>query len=199
MSKANDKTIEAYEAHAEEYAKSVTSEVSGPIKQWIDDAVSGLPEGAEVLELGSAAGRDAAYMESLGLRVLRTDAAHAFVELLQNQGHTAKVLNAITDPLGGPYDMVFANGVLVHFTTEEVQAVVHKILASLKLGGVFACSWQQGQGERWQERLSAPRYFRDWQPKELTDMLHEVGFAEVNISPADDPTAKWLHVIAKKS
>jgi hypothetical protein len=57
--------------------------------------LSYLPKTAAILELGSAHGRDADYIESLGYKIYRTDAVKAFVDYLQAKNHDASVLNAI--------------------------------------------------------------------------------------------------------
>lgn len=56
----------------------------------------------------SGAGWDAAYRESRGSRVIRTDGASAFVEALCIDGHTGRLLDVRVGELGGPYDAVVA-------------------------------------------------------------------------------------------
>ncbi len=99
-------------------------------------------------------------MEVAGYKVERTDGTEAFVKLLQEQGHSARVLNAITDEFDGKYDMVFANAVLLHFTPSETANVFKKACNSVKQNGILAFTVKQGDGEEWSEaKLDAPRYF----------------------------------------
>ncbi len=82
-----------------------------------------------VLELGSGPGREATVLERLGATVRRTDGTPAFVERLRAAGHDAHVLDARRDPLGGPYDAVFANAVLLHLSRPDLQALLGRALA----------------------------------------------------------------------
>ena len=197
MSDSNDKTVQSYEAHIQEYVEGTPQQVTGYVKDWIDDALSHVPPGATVLELGSAFGRDAAYIESAGYKVQRSDVAKGFVNLLKSQGHDAKLLNALTDPLGGPYDMVFADAVLLHFTVDEFNTVSAKIYASLRTQGIFAFTVKQGRGSEWSDdKLGAPRFFQYWQREDLQRAVEQAGFKLLRLSA--DPAAKWWQVVAAK-
>lgn len=200
MSDTNDKTVQSYDAHIQEYIDGTPQVVQGFVKDWIDTVLAELPQDAKILEFGSAFGRDADYIESKGYKVRRTDVTPGFVKLLQSQGHQASILNAITDDLSGPYDLVFADAVLLHFTRSETQAVIGKVFNALSDNGRFAFSLKQGDGESWSEdKLGAPRYFCYWTKDGIEPLLKQAGFSKIQIS--DDhkgSTAKWLHIIAQK-
>ncbi len=198
----NVTTIQSYEDHTQEYIDGTPQEVSGTVKDWIDTSLALIPEQGEILELGSAFGRDAAYMEERGFIVHRTDVVQGFVKLLRSQGHQARSLNALTGELGSPYDMVFANAVLLHFTPEETGRVVQKVHKSLSPNGVFAFTLKQGLGEEISvEKLGAPRYFNYWQPDALVDVIEGADFEVVQLNDADSSNrtdVTWLHAIARK-
>lgn len=200
MSDTNSKTVQSYDAHIQEYIDGTPQVVQGFVKNWIDTVVAGLPNDARILEFGSAFGRDADYIESKGYIVERTDVTPGFVSLLQSQGHSARILNAISDELNGPYDLVFADAVLLHFNRDETQAVISKVFDALSDNGRFAFSLKQGNGESWSEdKLGAPRYFCYWTKEGIEPLLRQAGFNNLQIS--DDyngSTAKWLHIIATK-
>lgn len=197
---ANQKTIDSYNAHVEEYINGTPQEISGDLGVWLDEVLSYAPKGSTILELGSAFGRDADYFESAGYKVQRTDATKAFVDLLIGQGHDAKILNAITDDFGGKYSMVFANAVLLHFTPEETSNVIRKAYSSLDLDGILAFTVKEGTGESWSEyKLNAPRYFCYWQEDNLRNVVTDAGFDVVSISQGTTEYAEWLHVIAQKA
>lgn len=163
MNDSNHQTIQSYEAHVQEYINGTPQDVSGIVKEWLDEAIAGLAKDAHILEFGSAFGRDAAYLQNLGYQVECTDATQAFVDLLKQKGFNARQLNAITDDLGGSYDLVLANAVLLHFTRDETKQVLQKVFAALNPGGTFAFTLKQGEGEKWSEdKLGAPRYFCFW-------------------------------------
>ncbi|MCA9324923.1 class I SAM-dependent methyltransferase [Candidatus Saccharibacteria bacterium] len=195
MTSSNTETLDTYETHVQEYIDNTDHQVSGFLKNWIDEVLALVPVDGDILELGSAFGRDADYMESHGYKVRRTDATRKFVELLRQQGHEATNLNAITDDLGGPYDLVFANAVLLHFTPEEFTLTLAKVHDALKPGGVFACSLKRGTGSEMSViKLGAPRYFKYWEVETVRPELDN--FEIVNLeNDSDNP---WLHVIARK-
>lgn len=194
---SNQKTINSYEQHIQEYIDGTPQEVSSFVKDWIDESLSYIPVVGSILEIGSAFGRDANYIEQAGYAVRRTDAARKFVELLKSQGHEAEVLNAITDNLGGPYDMVFADAVLLHFTAEELTSVLSKIYKSLGTGGILAFTLKQGVGAEWSnDKLGAPRFFNYWTRDELEGELNKQNFKILKL--ASDDSRKWWQVISKK-
>jgi len=196
----NQKTVESYEAHVAEYINGTPQTVDGTVKEWIDAAVSELPLDARILEIGSAFGRDATYLQNMGFKIQCTDVTKGFVKLLKEQGFDARELNALTDDLGGPYDLIFAQAVLLHFTPEETKSVIAKAYNALDEGGRFAFTVKQGEGEKWtDEKLNAPRYFCYWTAETLRPVIEAAGFSDIKIE-GDKATgsAIWVQVIAKK-
>lgn len=200
MSEANNRTIESYDGHVQEYIDGTPQEVSGEVKEWLDKSLTDLPKEAQILEFGSAFGRDATYLQSMGYAVECTDATSSFVDLLQAKGFNARQLNAITDDLPQGLDYVLANAVLLHLTREETAQVLSKIHASLNEGGRFAFTLKDGEGEEWSEaKLGAPRYFCYWTQEQIGQYLSDAGFDNVDITGGvETKNATWLQVIAKK-
>src|SRR4051812_37538281 len=123
----NDTTIKAYNDHIEAYIASMSPAIQDDVKAWIDRALKLIPEGSEILELGSGAGREADYIESQGYKVLRTEAAQGFVNLLRKQGHDdARLLNVLTDDFGRGWTMIFAKALLLHFNPEQIRQILDK-------------------------------------------------------------------------
>lgn len=201
MSETNSRTIDSYNTHIQEYMDGTPQEVSGYVKEWLDETFSDVPKDAHILEFGSAFGRDAAYLQAKGYQVACTDATPAFVDLLQQKGFNANVLNAITDELPQDIDVVLANAVLLHFTRDEAAAVIGKVYSALNPGGKFAFTLKQGEGEGWsEEKLGAPRFFCYWTDQQINDLLVATGFQDVAIT--DDVGNRgtgWLQIIAKKT
>jgi predicted TPR repeat methyltransferase len=203
MSDTNDTTVQSYDAHVQDYINGTPQTVDGFIKDWIDKVLSGLPFDAKILEIGSAFGRDADYIDSLGYNIERTDVTPGFVKLLQQKGHQARLLNAITDDLGNDYDLIFADAVLLHFTREETEDVIKKAYNALSANGRFAFSLKVGEGEEWLEsKLNAPRFFCYWTNETIHPVLEKAGFIDLHISDDSKSTvgskAKWIHIIATK-
>jgi SAM-dependent methyltransferase len=199
MSETNNRTLESYNGHIQEYIDGTPQEVPGDVQRWIDASLQGLPLDAKIIEVGTAFGRDASYIENQGYKVERTDATEGFVDWLNQNGHTASVFNLISDDFDDSYDLVFADAVLLHFTREEVEAVLTKIHGALRDGGRFAFSLKQGDGEGWsEEKLGAPRYFCYWTQEQIEQLLPKTGYSSFEVSDGGSGhnNAKWLHIIA---
>ncbi|HLN23263.1 MAG TPA: methyltransferase domain-containing protein [Patescibacteria group bacterium] len=202
MNDSNSETLRSYDGRVQEYIDGTAQTVSGAAKEWIDAALSGLPAEAKLVELGSAFGRDAAYIAAQGFAVECTDAVPGFVSQLQDRGFTARRFNVLTEDLGDRYDLILANAVLLHFDRREFSFVLKKLLRSLNSGGRFAFSLKRGQGESWSsEKISAPRFFCYWEREDLEPLLRDAGFAGWNIEAAQTTRAHvdWLFVIARAS
>ena len=201
MSKTNNRTVESYNAHIQEYIDGTPHEVLGVVKDWLDGSLADVPKDARILEFGSAFGRDAKYLAGLGYTVECTDATPAFVDLLQQKGFDAKVLNAITDELPQGLDFVLANAVLLHFNRDEAVLVIKKVFDSLNTNGKFAFTLIQGEGEGWSEKkLGAPRFFCYWTEPQIRDVLESTGFGDVEISgDKAAANATWLQIVARKN
>jgi SAM-dependent methyltransferase len=197
---SNEKTIQSYEGHIAEYITGTPQEVSGVVKEWIDESIADIPKDVRILELGSATGRDAAYLQDLGYAVECSDATEAFVDLLTQKGFNARKLNMITDDFNGSYDFIFANAVLLHLTRAEMAQTLGKISNALGERGRFAFTLKQGEDEGWSEsKLGAPRFFY-WTEGQIGSYLEQAGFGDVKIS-GDKSTANatWLQIIAQKN
>jgi SAM-dependent methyltransferase len=198
----NQKTLLSYEESLQKYIDRTPQQVSGGVRKWIDATLALLPIEAKIIEIGSAFGRDAAYIAAKGYAVECTDAAQSFVSFLQKQGISARLYNVVTDPFSGQYDLIFANAVFLHFTREELASVITKCFIALNNKGRLSFSLKQGEGETWSdEKIEAPRYFCYWQQNDVEKLLNSAGFSHWTID--DDGTghgsAKWLHVIAHKA
>ena len=199
MNNTNFQTLQSYEGHVEEYVSGTADAVSGASKDWIDAALHGLPVNSAILELGSAFGRDAAYIEQQGYTVECSDAAQGFVEHLQRNGFRARLLNVLTGPVPEGWDLILANAVFLHFTRPEFQAALAKMAKALKPQGRLAFSLKQGDGEEWSNaKLNAPRYFCYWQPEALPPLLRQAGFSRWDIKAVATSRkhADWIYVIA---
>jgi len=194
--KMNNKlTLQSYESGLSLYMAKTPAVVSGVMQHWIDTTLALLHPNARIVELGSAFGRDAAYIEKQGFKVERTDAAQSFVTLLQQHGYPAHLFNVLTDNFEGLYDLIFANAVFLHFTPTELSQVLEKIHTHLTQKSVLSFSVKAGTGEQWETaKLEAPRYFCFWTLETLAQLLRETGF-EIIESYAVDP---FMCIIARK-
>jgi len=199
MSDHNRVTLHSYETHLAAYVAGTTETVSGGVKEWLDQALAGLPATARLVEIGSAFGRDAAYIAGRGYRIECTDAAESFVTELQRRGFAARRFDLLTDRLTPGYDLILANAVLHHFDRAEFGAILTRLAAALTPGGRLAFSLKRGAGEEWSEaKLGAPRFFCYWQPEQIEDQLAAAGFCDWKIDAVKTGRAHadWLYTLA---
>jgi SAM-dependent methyltransferase len=192
----NSATLDTYNAAATAYIDNTPAEVSGEVKKWIDKTLAMVDKSGKIIEIGSAFGRDADYIESKGYTVERTDGAQSFVDILVQKGHSATRFDILNDAFSKKYDLVFANAVLLHFPPEEFRNILKKVKEALTSQGVLAFSMKVkvDRDEEWtNEKVGAPRYFRYWTLDNLKEELRNAGFTHVDI--AQD--RQFLQVIAK--
>jgi len=198
-------TVEAYDAHAVAYRDSTFARDDLVLEQAQAFAEAVGPRG-RVLEIGSGPGRDAATLEAAGLSVRRTDISPGFVSLLREAGHVADVLDPLTDDLddplrpGTPYDGVWASACLLHVERGEVSVVLTRLAEATRVGGKFALSLKEGDGEAWSTHgsVGAPRRFVYWREAALREVLEAAGWtvSEVQHSRSARDGEPWLDVTA---
>lgn len=195
-------TVAAYNAWAEDYAQAV-SKISPDLWAHLERFAAGIGPGAHVLEIGSAAGRDASALEAAGLRVDRTDITPAFVELLRSTGHQARQLDPLRDDLGGPYDGIWANAVLLHLNRPEFAITLHRLHHAVRSDGRLFLSLKEGNGDGWSRHgtINAPRHFTFWTPAELAAVLEAAGWTVESLTVVEGGKTyeKWLFAQARRT
>lgn len=195
---SNKRTLETYNKGVQQYIDNTPQTVDGHVKEWLDALFEGVQSDARILEIGSAFGRDAEYIESLGYSVRRTDASSGFIDYLRENGEAAEMLNVLTDMIDEEsYDVIFADAVFLHFTKEEFISALKNVHSALLPGGRLGLTLKNGDGEEiTREKMNADRYFKYWREPELASTLAEAAFKSISINEAID--GKWLHLIAEK-
>jgi protein-L-isoaspartate O-methyltransferase len=193
---SGDVTLGSYDAAAHVYLER--SVPPGPAVKAYLHAVAGLVGDGTVLEIGSGPGWDADYLESRGPRVLRTDGAAAFVQMLRAAGHQARLLDVRVDDLGGPYDAVLANAVLLHVSREQFVDVLQRARQAVASGGVLAITLKEGDGEAWTEaKLGRPRHFTYWREPAVRAVLTDTGWQVFSLENVAGRVEPWLFIIAR--
>jgi ADP-ribose pyrophosphatase YjhB (NUDIX family)/SAM-dependent methyltransferase len=193
-----DVTRRSYQQAADRYAEQ-TPQVSADTRQPFLDRIAELVPGGRLLELGSGPGWDALYLEQQGLNVRRSDITPAFVEMMRGDGHDAVVLDVRVDDLGGQWDAVLANAVLLHLDRTEFAAVVGRVHAAVRPGGIFAFTLKEGDGEAWTEaKLELPRWFVYWREPAVREVLEAAGWKLLSLEHRPGRKDDWLQVIAER-
>lgn len=189
---ANEVTLATYEQAAERFRQSIPSGLNDYLIGLVDEA---LPAGGHILELGSGTGRDAVELERRGHRVRRTDAAMSFVEMIRADGFAVDRLNALTDDFGGPYDVVFADAVFLHFDRDQLATVLRKARDAAPL---LAFSTREGDGGEWSTRfLDLPRHFTYWLEDPLRELLADTGWTIRSLRLSELRSgSSWFNILA---
>ncbi len=199
MTDPRDATIAAYQADAAAYAGG-TADTPESVVRDLDDFAERVGSGGHVLEIGSGAGRDARELERRGLTVRRTDITPAFVDLMRADGFDADVLDPLVDDLGGPWDGVWANAVLLHLGRDEMPLVLARLAAATRPGGVLHLSVKEGDGEAWSTHghVSAARHFTYWREQPLRVALAGAGWEVAELRHTEGTRELWLDVFAHR-
>jgi SAM-dependent methyltransferase len=193
----DDTTLASYEAAADSYIEQTTAQA--PVLLAFLDRLADLVGHGRVLELGSGPGWDAAYLERRGVRVTRSDATRAFVDRLRAAGHQAQLLDIRHDDLGGPYDAVLADAVLLHLSRDQFRHALGRIRRAVTPAGLLAVTLKEGDGEQWSTaRLGLPRHFTYWREPALRQALPDAGWHVTFLAHVPGQTDQWLHVIAQR-
>jgi SAM-dependent methyltransferase len=205
MTEAVAATVRAYDLDAAAYAARGPA-LPASVRADIEELLALVGAGARVLEIGSGGGRDAAFMEELGLRVRRTDITPAFVALLREQGHAAEVLDPLTDDLtstDGPHDAVYANASLLHVARTDLPTVLARLAGVTRPGGLLRLSVKEGDGDGWSTHgsIRSPRHFTYWRADALSAVVADSGWVDVAVThvPGGTPEERWLDVTAVRA
>lgn len=194
-----DETLRVYEQRARRYSAAAAPEVSADVACLLDAVLARLEVGSCVLEVGTGPGREAAYLEQRGMHVDRTDATEAFVAQLREHGHDARLLDVRDGDLGGPYDAVLANAVLLHLHRAQTRLALIACLEAVRPGGLLALTLKDGDGESWSDaKLGAPRWFVYWREEAIRALLSEVGWQVLDLRAVQGRTDPWLHVLCER-
>ncbi len=193
----NRETLASYDRYARRYAE-VTATMSADTRDLLRRLAQALPDRASVLEIGSGPGWDADYLESMGLTVRRTDATPGFVQLQRERGKTAELLDLIGDPLGGPYDGALMLYVLQHIDEPLLPAVLAKLRAALRVGGMLLLSFREGDGTLTEHGTVSGDYHSTLRrPEDFRAALETAGFASEWERSLTDDDGVWQIVRAR--
>ena len=218
MSLENKKTLEAYQKTANQYLlnsvehneldMAKAERKKAKLEDFIKRSFSTIPEGSKVLEIGSADGENAKYLESLGYKVTASDVADDFIEAIKANGLEPIKFNAIEDEFLEKYFGIFCWRVFVHFTKEDALTVIRKTYDALEKDGIFIFNainretrsvdeeWVDFPGEY---HMGIDRYYNYYNQADLDAMIAQTGYRIVDFhKEGGDENNKWLVYVLKK-
>lgn len=191
-----DLTLASYESSAARYLEQ-SAPPGAAMVQYLD-RFAHLVGSGHVLELGSGPGWDALHLEARGLRVTRSDATPAFLTLLRAAGHEARVLDVRIDDLGGPYDGILADAILLHLDRPQLDDVLVRARDAVLDNGILGFTVKEGDGDGWTTaKLGRPRHFTYWRELGLRDALTRAGWTVDRLDHIAGRHEPWLYVLAR--
>jgi len=197
MAQARDEDTIGF--YAKETAAYTTRGVSASPR--LQAFLAALPAGGCILELGCGAGQDSEAMLALGFDARPTDGTPEMARAASTRlGIPVRTLLFEHIDERNSYDGVWANACLLHAPRESLPAIIARIHAALKNGGIFYASYKAGEAEG---RDELDRYYnypsQDW----LSGIYEQVSWASVTIDASkgggyDNKPTDWLHVTAVK-
>lgn len=198
-----------YDLHANEFA-SFSKIYRGKMQKWIGEFTQEFKKGAEILDVGCGAGRDAMYLSSKGLEVTGIDYSNKLIDIAKKKVPGVKFIVMDFEDLKfstNSFDGVWANACLYHLPKKNLPKVLDSIHKILKEEGLFFIDLRAGEGEKFtnENRGNAMlrRYGSYYNPKEAEDMLHEAGFKSVayeldSIEAGPKIIVDWIAFFARK-
>jgi len=199
----NAATLQAYEARADLYRDQTARSSAGWVADFLDLVADAVPRAdggpaPRVLELGSGTGDAVRDLAARGLTVQPSDATRAFVEMMHADGFHPIELNALADGLGGPWDAVVAFAVFLHFSPDELAAVLVKARHGIRAGGVLGFTVKEGDGAGWSEhKLGVPRHFTYWRPGPLRAAVEAADWQVESLECRQGRRDDWILVLAR--
>lgn len=165
MNRPFNSTIQYYDDHAEDYARStVDVDMSSLYKPFL----AMVPNCGRILDAGCGAGRDTKSFIDLGYDVTAIDASARMAALASRlAGVPVKVVRFREMSFNQEFDGVWACASLLHVPSSELADVVGRVEKSLRPGGVFYASFKHGSGER----TEGGRLFNDLTEGQVTQLI----------------------------
>lgn len=163
-----NKTVQAYELTAEEYAQKKAGRLSDSIT-FLEKFASLVP-GKNVLEIGFGLGQDAQWLITRGFSYSGVDPVQAFADPLSKRFPTANIYKEDIRKANFPadtFDGIYAMASLLHLNDKDAKEVLAKCYHWLKKGGILFISLKQGEDSH----VRGGRYFNLFSKEKLTKML----------------------------
>ncbi|QJF50129.1 class I SAM-dependent methyltransferase [Roseobacter ponti] len=195
---SDKETLSVYAARADEYSALADADTqSNPA---LAAFIAALPDGADVLDLGSGPGAAAAAMARAGLRATAWDPVAEMVTLAARNEGVAAEQKGFDDLTGTAcYDGIWASFSLLHAPREAFPRYLAAIARALRPGGVFHIGMKTGTGSK---RDGIGRLYTYYTTKELSGLLAAAGFTVSDVTTGEDAgldgvIAPWVRIIAR--
>lgn len=197
-------TIAVYDQLGPKYVDQIAHVRLPQLQEFIDM----LPNGARVLDVGCAGGRDSAILRDAGFEVIGIDLSEIFLELARERvpGVEFQLMDARELKFGhDTFDGIWVNAVLLNLDRSEIPGVLHGLAKTMKPGGICVVGVKEGEGEKFigeafvENMKRRETYFGKL---EMEELLRSAGFEITRSYISGDElgrsTTRWLHIFVRK-
>lgn len=219
MSIENQKTVEIYKLKASKYMETSLlhdkldqekAELkSKKLYEFLKSSFEILPKNSNVLEIGSADGSNAKYIENLGFRITASDIAEDFIKACKEKGLNTIEFNLLEDNFKEKYTGILAWRVFVHFTPDDILKALIKIYGNLENNGIFVFNVinrdTKNVDNEWidfsnEYHMGAERYYNYYTENQINEIIKSTGFSILSFhEEGGDENNKWLVYTLKKN
>ena len=196
---AADITLEYYAANAEAFASSTVDVAFSSVQKCFEGL---LQPGARVLDFGCGSRRDAKHFLEAGFAVDAVDGSPELCRIASElTGLPVRCMRFEELSAQSIYDGIWACSSILHVPSRQLLALLAKMAAALKPGGVVYTSFKLGEFEG----VRNGRYFSDFTPESFARLLDKVPALREEehwISGDARPgreDEKWLNLILRKN
>ena len=195
---AADITLEYYAANAEAFASSTVDVAFSSVQKCFEGL---LQPGARVLDFGCGSGRDAKHFLEAGFAVDAVDGSPELCRIASElTGLPVRCMRFEELSAVAEYDGIWACSSILHVPSVQLPALLAKMAAALKDGGVIYTSFKYGEGEG----MRHGRYFSDFTEETFARLLEQVPalceeehWVSSDVRPGRGGE-RWLNAILRK-
>ncbi len=218
MSIQNKKTLAAYQKVAKNYLASTklanetykenAIKAEKVVHDFIKETFKTIPKGSKVLEVGSADGKLAKYIQKLGYEITASDIADDFLKEIRKNGLEPIKFNILNDEFDKQYSIIFCWRVFVHFTKRDSLKALKRSYDSLNNNGIFIFNVINRECKKvdneWVDfpdvyHLGKDRYFNYYSKEDLDKIIAKTNFKIIDShNIIAENGIKWLVYVLKK-
>lgn len=191
-------TLNYYNENAREFADGT---VNVNFKYIQDLFLAYVSEGGMILDFGCGSGRDTKYFLNKGYSVDAIDGSDELCKIAGNYtGISVKRMKFEELDCIGVYDGIWACASILHAANTELPAIVRKMAAAVKNGGVIYTSFKYGEFEGYRNG----RYFTCHTEESFKKIIKDIPELDIEkLWVSDDVRAgrgeeQWLNLILRK-
>ncbi len=218
MSIQNKKTLAVYQKVAKNYLNSTKLandtykdniiKIEKELYNFIKETFKPIPKGSKVLEVGSADGKRANYIKTLGYDITASDIAEDFLNEIKANGLEPIKFNILTDEFDKKYSTIFCWRVFVHFTKTDTLKALKKSYDALENNGLIVLNLISREcknvDNEWVDfpdiyHLGENRYFNYYSKNDMDKIIAKTNFKMIDFHETiAENGIKWLVYVLKR-